>query len=89
MYFNEEVDGFYVSEEAFADRNRNYGWDFQKNPLGLRLAGVGCGDYWDYNNKNRMDLLNRETDVRARWYDYFFWYPFIGLLNSHFYNQNP
>ena len=87
MYFNREVDGFYTSSEEFADLGRTEGWDFQENPLGLNINGVRRSEYWDFENESRMSLLNEFSSVRAKWYDYFFWNPQIGLLNAFFYNK--
>jgi len=87
MYFNREVDGFYTSSEEFADLGRTEGWDFQENPLGLNINGVRRSEYWDFENESRMSLLNEFSSVRAKWYDYFFWKPQIGLLNAFFYNK--
>jgi RHS repeat-associated protein len=79
LYFNKNVEGF-QNDVVLNDKK---GWNFSYNPLDVNKSGRGM--YIDYQNANRVSLLNN-LGVRAKWYDYVF--PIIsGFYNAHQYNR--
>lgn len=83
LYFNENVDGFYVSDDDF-NNGVNRGWDFFLNPLNIDGTNMR-NQYVDYRNRIFLNSLNR-IRVRAKWYDYTF--PIIsGFYNAWWYNH--
>ncbi|MDL2224461.1 RHS repeat-associated core domain-containing protein [Bacteroidales bacterium OttesenSCG-928-M06] len=70
IYFNENVDGFYQTQEEYGKNQRfkiEKGWNFRENPLDI--YGNNENYYRDYKDKDIRDLINNLC-LSSKWYDY-------------------
>ena len=87
LYFNENVDGFYKTEDEMGAQR---GWNFYSHPLNIDHSNERY-QYVDYHNMLDLQLLN-ELSIHAKWYDYFCWLLFpvgpwgAGFFNTIYYN---
>jgi hypothetical protein len=93
LYFNENVEGFYKSQEDFDKYGNNgIGWNFKSNPLDVYHTKNRYG-YYDYKNPEHMALVN-SLSLHARWYDYAAWLNGtlgafgVGIGNGIYYNNH-